>query len=861
MARWFHQRRLTEPPNRGAESVPGGRPSWLGVFAAVIAAAGTYAGIAAQAAGPLTVMQVVWTSLTVASAAIFAFMATQAGGYALRNRSAVQPVQPAEGIAVPLWGGVPPRNPTFTNRNEAMDLIRTVLAGNTPEDRGGLRSCALQGLGGVGKTSLATEYAHRFRKDYRLIWWVRAEHAASIADDLVRLLVALTGETNFEQADAFPRLWNKLAGRERWLIVYDNAKDPTTLRELWPSGGKGDVIITSRTDTWAELVDDAITVEVFSREDAVTLLRARVHDDDEPSAAEVADRLGRLPLALVQAAAYVTQTRTTLEHYARLITQQMGDVLATTPPSDYNVPVAITWSMSIAEASAQARGARELLIFWSFLAPEQIPRNMAFFCAPNLPDPLPEIAANRVHYDLAIAALAHYSLLSAGPSYLFVHRLVQLTVRLSLPEAEQRAWATIAVRALSHLFPRNPRDREKWEVCAQLTPHVLVASAHATQLGSDEPIGDLLMRAGIYNMARDFLHPAADLLHMAVFDYEGAEGAESFQVAVACGELAHVLHRQAKLVEELAVSERAIRIRERLNGTEDPGLVEPLKQLGNAFLELSRLDEATDSYQRALIIVESTHGDDVREALPILSAIAWLNYRKGNYRTALRLCQRQLRIDVSTGSPDLHTTAFIHHGLGTFHHAMGEIDAAIQHQSQSLDMYAVGDGPDSYETLKREEALARHLVERGEITRAIEFVDHALRGLSGIHGDDHPDLGAVLQTRAAAFLAEDRPTEAQADLVRAVEIYEVFFGPDHPYVAHILALLAHAQLTLGEREAAKASIEQARLIVESRYGTDHPSYAETLRVQAFLCRENGDVATAERLIHEAETLILAARTT
>jgi len=97
--------------------------------------------------------------------------------------------------------------------------------------------------------------------------------------------------------------------------------------------------------------------------------------------------------------------------------------------------------------------------------------------------------------------------------------------------------------------------------------------------------------------------------------------------------------------------------------------------------------------------------------------------------------------------------------------------------------------------------------------------------------------------------------------VRAVEIYEVFFGPDHPYVAHILALLAHAQLTLGEREAAKASIEQARLIVESRYGTDHPSYAETLRVQAFLCRENGDVATAERLIHEAETLILAARTT
>jgi Tetratricopeptide repeat/NB-ARC domain len=665
VARWFPRRRLTEPPDGGAEPVPGGRSFWLGVFAAVIAAAGTYAGIAAQATGPLTVMQAVWTSLAVVSAAIFAFLATQAGGYALGSRSVAQRALPAEGMAAPLWGGVPPRNPTFTNRNEAMDLIRTVLAGSTPEDRGGLRSCALQGLGGVGKTSLAAEYAHRFRKSYRLIWWVRAEHAASIADDLVRLLVALTGETNFGQADAFPRLWNELAGREPWLIVYDNAKTPTVLRELWPSGGTGDVIVTSRTDIWAEFVDDAITVEVFSRDDAVTLLRARTHDDDEPSAAEVADRLGRLPLALVQAAAYVTQTRTTFEHYAQLITQQMGDVLATTPPSDYNVPVAITWSMSIAEASAQARGARELLIFWSFLAPEQIPRDMASSCAPNLPDPLPEIAANRVRYDLAVAALTHYSLLSAGPSYLLVHRLVQLTVRLSLPEAEQRVWATISVRALSHLFPRNPRDRETWGVCAQLTPHVLVASAHATQLGSDEPIGDLLMRAGIYNMARDFLHPAADLLRMAVLDYERTEGADSLEVAVACSELAHVLHCQAKLVEELAVSEREIRIRERLNGTEDPGLVEPLRRLGNAFLELSRLDEATDSYQRALSIVESTCGDDVREALPILSALAWLNYRKGNYRTALRLCQRQLRIDISAGSPDLHTTAFIHHGLGT----------------------------------------------------------------------------------------------------------------------------------------------------------------------------------------------------
>ncbi|MFC7267029.1 hypothetical protein [Streptomyces lutosisoli] len=141
------------------------------------------------------------------SAAIFAFLATQAGGYALGHRSAPQRVLvAAEGVRAPLWGGVPPRNPTFTNRREAMDLIRSVLTGNAPDHRDSLRSCALQGLGGVGKTSLAAEYAHQFRKDYRLIWWVRAEHATAVSDDLIRLLTALTGETSPEQANAFPRL-------------------------------------------------------------------------------------------------------------------------------------------------------------------------------------------------------------------------------------------------------------------------------------------------------------------------------------------------------------------------------------------------------------------------------------------------------------------------------------------------------------------------------------------------------------------------------------------------------------------------------------------------------------------------------
>ena len=428
----------------GHEHTGGSRRSrgWVrvgGAGAAVLAATGTYASIAAQT-GHMTLPHALWTILAAIIAAIFAYLTAAAGGFALLARSDSHQSPHSVGFGhSQIWGGVPPRNPVFTNRRDALDLIRRLLSFKAANHTVVVRSCALHGLGGVGKSSLAAEYAHRYRDQYRLVWWIRSEQGVSIADDMARLLGALVGASDLDRADIFTHLRRELPMWQPWLLIFDNSKDPVAIREAWPDGGIGHVIVTSRSAAWADLIDETIAVDVLSQNDAVMLLHRQTRSEDPESAAEIADNLGRLPLALMQAAAYVTQTETSLAHYAQLVEDRLDELIKVTAPADYSLPVATTWSMSIAEAEAEAPGSRQLLIFCSYLAPEAIPRSLLRDCARWLPSPLSKMGADQLTYDLAVAALRRYSLIIADSGTLSLHRLVQFTMRESLSEDDQRA--------------------------------------------------------------------------------------------------------------------------------------------------------------------------------------------------------------------------------------------------------------------------------------------------------------------------------------------------------------------------------------------------------------------------------------
>src|SRR5215470_11967156 len=190
--------------------------------------------------------------------------------------AAARGIAPAADVLMALRGrqalawNIPARNPRFTGRDDLLAGVRArLLAADTAVVQ------ALHGMGGIGKTQLATEYAHRYAESYDLAWWINAEQGGLIGDQVAALGFALGcvqpgAGTEVVRAAVLA----ELRRRGRWLLVFDNAETPAGIGP-WLPGGSGHVLITSRERAWAE-VAAPVEVDVLARAESVAILQHRV---------------------------------------------------------------------------------------------------------------------------------------------------------------------------------------------------------------------------------------------------------------------------------------------------------------------------------------------------------------------------------------------------------------------------------------------------------------------------------------------------------------------------------------------------------------------------------------------------------
>src|SRR6185437_13012133 len=151
---------------------------------------------------------------------------------------------------LPHYWNVPyPRSPLFTGRADDFDRLKQHFARRMPHTP----VQAIHGLGGIGKTQLALEYAYRYAGDYNVVWWLRAEDPATLAADLADLAVELRlpGSVEPDQRAAIGAVKHWLAHNDRWLLVFDSARDPRDVADYIPPPVTGHILITSRYSSWA----------------------------------------------------------------------------------------------------------------------------------------------------------------------------------------------------------------------------------------------------------------------------------------------------------------------------------------------------------------------------------------------------------------------------------------------------------------------------------------------------------------------------------------------------------------------------------------------------------------------------------
>ena len=397
----------------------------------------------------------------------------------LAGRTAPGPEEPRfPGSVPPIWN-VPARNADFTGRGATLEKLRDKLAG------GGMAvvlAQALYGLGGVGKTQVALEYAHRFKADYDLIWWIPSERANEITlalAELARRLELQVGESAAEAATAaLEALRRDTAGR--WLLIFDNADDPAELDPYRPTGS-GHVIITSRNQAWSRSAEP-LEVDVFTRQESITHLTQHVPNLTLDDAAKVATALGDLPLAIEQASAWLEQTAMSPASYIEQLETQAARVLALNQPTDYPVSAVVTWNMSFERLQERSPAAVRLLQLCAFMSPGPISMILLYSdemiknLLPYDPSLSEKFILGRVIRDMSRFALVK---VDPGNSSLQIHRLVQAVIRSQMTADEQEEAGHQVHDVLVGARPRrgDTDDPENWERYEMIWPHLVPSHA------------------------------------------------------------------------------------------------------------------------------------------------------------------------------------------------------------------------------------------------------------------------------------------------------------------------------------------------------------------------------------------------
>jgi tetratricopeptide (TPR) repeat protein len=727
-----------------------------------------------------------------------------------------------------VWGDVPQRNKNFTGRAEILDRLRrdasskitAVLPREDPLPQ------ALQGLGGVGKTAIAVEYAYRYRSDYDVVWWIPSEQLP-----LVRAsLAALAGRLGLQEAMATGIEGATAAALDalrrghpysRWLLIFDNADQPEDFREYIPRGS-GDVLITSRNHRWQATID-TVQVDVFNRPESKEFLKKRAPVQvTDPDANRLADKLGDLPLALDQAGAMLAESGMPVDEYIALLDEKITQIMAEGRSAEYPRPVTAAWTLSVEKVRQQLPQAQDLLRCCAFFGPDPIPRDVFRRGTQATGTRVSDLMTDPILLARAIRELGRYALVTIGGRAISVHRLVQALLRDELDKEEQERYRNDVHAIIAAAAPADPSDDRQWPRYRELLPHV---TSEATGMaGSRDP----QVREFVLNTIR-YLYLSGDvasciaLADDCIAQWTADSGPDAPAVVAAkrhYGDLLRQIGRYSdayRLVEEaMGTARKELGESDRLTLALRNAFGGDLRANGN-FPEALRLDEET------LHLHEEELGMDDPQTLRIITNLGNDYGLNGKYREAEELCRRAHILSSQAASGVSATEVLISwYTLAWAVRMQGRYTEARDVGEEALDYGRERLGPDHFTTLRTAIGLS---VSQRRITparqEAVQTARDSYDTCQKRFGDSHPDTMAAAINLANYLRVNGMLDDAFALAEETVARYPAVYGPDHPYNYGCTGNLALMQRVYGDLAEARRLNESALEGFDRRLTRDH----------------------------------------
>jgi tetratricopeptide (TPR) repeat protein len=732
-----------------------------------------------------------------------------------------------------IWGNVPQRNKNFTGRVDILARLRqgassriyAVLPQQDPDDP---LPQAVQGLGGVGKTAIAIEYAYRHRSDYDLIWWIPADQLPSVRASLAQLAPKLGLETATSAGidGAIAAVREALRRGDpfrRWLLIFDNADQPEAIMDLIP-GGPGDVLITSRNHRWQSVIK-TVSMDVFTRQESKEFLAKRVPKGLSGHDAErLAEQLGDLPLALEQAGAMLAETGMAVDEYVRLLEEHVTGIMSEGKSPDYPLSMTAAWKLSVATLQEQLPQALELLRCCAFFGPEPIPRDVFRQGGQATGTPLGNMISDPILLARAIRELGRFALVTLDGRSVSVHRLIQALLRDELTPEEQAAYRREVNLILAAAAPKEPDDSTSWPRYRQLLPHV--ASDYTELAKSLDPE----VRNLAINTMR-FLYQSGDyasclaLTERFIEQWTADSGPDSPDVLQAQRHLGNALRLLGRYSESFALTERSLEISRAALG-ERESLTLHLRNSFGADLRARgdfRLARELDLQTRNLL--EAVFGPDHPRTLRLLSSLALDNGLNSDYIAAKELYQQvfPLMSKVAVGTTAVDVLG-VWNGIAWASRLLGENRNALDVIQEARDYGQDTLGPEHIATLRSTNAftiVCRRFPDRR--AEALEIARNSYDLSSRLFGESHPDTLAIAISLSNLLrsISDDYHGEAMALAEATVARYPAAYGPEHPYNYGCLGNQALLQRVMGNSAKARELNMSALAGLEARLGRDH----------------------------------------